>query len=123
MRSWRNWQTRKTKDLVGNSMQVQFLSTAPKTGKFERKRLKNARFLHFTPFLFLKNGAYVGRNYTRPKTARTREAAKIRFFPVPSVANRLPNAYKRCRLCSRLPCARLHSQPRIYNNVLAAQSL
>ena len=30
MRSWRNWQTRKTKDLVGNSMQVQFLSTAPK---------------------------------------------------------------------------------------------
>ena len=29
-RSWRNWQTRKTKDLVGNSMQVQFLSTAPK---------------------------------------------------------------------------------------------
>ena len=28
-RSWRNWQTRKTKDLVGNSMQVQFLSTAP----------------------------------------------------------------------------------------------
>ena len=31
MRSWRNWQTRKTKDLVGNSMQVQFLSTAPKT--------------------------------------------------------------------------------------------
>ena len=29
MRSWRNWQTRKTKDLVGNSMQVQFLSTAP----------------------------------------------------------------------------------------------
>ena len=29
MRSWRNWQTRKTKDLVGNTMQVQFLSTAP----------------------------------------------------------------------------------------------
>ena len=29
MRSWRNWQTRKTKDLVGNSMHVQFLSTAP----------------------------------------------------------------------------------------------
>ena len=33
MRSWRNWQTRKTKDLVGNSMQVQFLSTAPKTAE------------------------------------------------------------------------------------------
>lgn len=29
MRSWRNWQTRKTKDLVANTMQVQFLSTAP----------------------------------------------------------------------------------------------
>ena len=35
MRSWRNWQTRKTKDLVGNTMQVQFLSTAPKIGKDE----------------------------------------------------------------------------------------
>ena len=33
MRSWRNWQTRKTKDLVGNSMQVQFLSTAPQKRK------------------------------------------------------------------------------------------
>lgn len=29
MRSWRNWQTRKTKDLVVHTMQVQFLSTAP----------------------------------------------------------------------------------------------
>lgn len=29
MRSWRNWQTRKTKDLVANTMQVQFLSIAP----------------------------------------------------------------------------------------------
>ena len=36
MRSWRNWQTRKTKDLVGNSMQVQFLSTAPKTAISQR---------------------------------------------------------------------------------------
>ena len=36
MRSWRNWQTRKTKDLVGNSMQVQFLSTAPKITAPER---------------------------------------------------------------------------------------
>ncbi len=44
MRSWRNWQTRKTKDLVGNSMQVQFLSTAPK----KRKLIKfNLRFLFF----------------------------------------------------------------------------
>ena len=42
MRSWRNWQTRKTKDLVGNSMQVQFLSTAP------QKRKSHLRF----PFLF-----------------------------------------------------------------------
>ena len=42
MRSWRNWQTRKTKDLVGNSMQVQFLSTAP------QKRKSQAGF----PFLF-----------------------------------------------------------------------
>ena len=45
MRSWRNWQTRKTKDLVGNSMQVQFLSTAPKSAIFERKMLENADFL------------------------------------------------------------------------------
>ena len=45
MRSWRNWQTRKTKDLVGNSMQVQFLSTAPKSAIFERKRLESADFL------------------------------------------------------------------------------
>ena len=29
MRSWRNWQTRKTKDLVVHPMQVRFLSTAP----------------------------------------------------------------------------------------------
>ena len=29
MHSWRNWQTRKTKDLVGNSMQVQLLLSAP----------------------------------------------------------------------------------------------
>ena len=36
MRSWRNWQTRKTKDLVGNSMQVQFLSTAPKSGNYAK---------------------------------------------------------------------------------------
>ena len=36
MRSWRNWQTRKTKDLVGNSMQVQFLSTAPQKRKSHR---------------------------------------------------------------------------------------
>ena len=43
MRSWRNWQTRKTKDLVGNSMQVQFLSTAP------QKRKSHSRF----PFLFV----------------------------------------------------------------------
>lgn len=28
-RSWRNWQTRKTKDLVVHPMQVRFLSTAP----------------------------------------------------------------------------------------------
>ena len=30
MRSWRNWQTRKTKDLVSNIMEVQVLLTAPK---------------------------------------------------------------------------------------------
>ena len=44
MRSWRNWQTRKTKDLVGNSMQVQFLSTAPKSGKNGLKWLVFALF-------------------------------------------------------------------------------
>ena len=43
MRSWRNWQTRKTKDLVGNSMQVQFLSTAPQ----KRKSLSRFPFLLF----------------------------------------------------------------------------
>ena len=37
MRSWRNWQTRKTKDLVANTMQVQFLSTAPFMQFAERK--------------------------------------------------------------------------------------
>ena len=48
MRSWRNWQTRKTKDLVGNSMQVQFLSTAPRLdGNFDtRKVSKLPSFLH-----------------------------------------------------------------------------
>ena len=41
MRSWRNWQTRKTKDLVGNSMQVQFLSTAPRKGdNFDTKSIE-----------------------------------------------------------------------------------
>lgn len=30
MHSWRNWQTRKTKDLVERSMQVQLLLSAPK---------------------------------------------------------------------------------------------
>ena len=29
MHSWRNWQTRKTKDLVERSMQVQLLLSAP----------------------------------------------------------------------------------------------
>ena len=29
MRIWRNWQTRKTKDLVGNTLQVQILLSAP----------------------------------------------------------------------------------------------
>ena len=45
MRSWRNWQTRKTKDLVGNSMQVQFLSTAPKSGNY-------AKIMHKCPIFF-----------------------------------------------------------------------
>ena len=41
MRSWRNWQTRKTKDLVGNSMQVQFLSIAPRKGdNFDTKSIE-----------------------------------------------------------------------------------
>ena len=31
MHSWRNWQTRKTKDLVERSMQVHLLLSAPKT--------------------------------------------------------------------------------------------
>ena len=46
MRSWRNWQTRKTKDLVGNSMQVQFLSTAPKSGNY-------AKTMHKCPIFFV----------------------------------------------------------------------
>ena len=47
MRSWRNWQTRKTKDLVGNSMQVQFLSTAPKSGFFWRKIVEKGPIFYF----------------------------------------------------------------------------
>ena len=53
MRSWRNWQTRKTKDLVGNSMQVQFLSTAP------QKRKSHSRF----PFLFCRRQPCEMHNY------------------------------------------------------------
>ena len=45
-RSWRNWQTRKTKDLVGNSMQVQFLSTAPKSGDYAKTMHKCPIFLY-----------------------------------------------------------------------------
>ena len=33
--SWRNWQTRKTKDLVVNPMQVQLLLSAPRQTEFE----------------------------------------------------------------------------------------
>ena len=46
MRSWRNWQTRKTKDLVGNSMQVQFLSTAPKSDIYAKTTHTCPIFLH-----------------------------------------------------------------------------
>ena len=45
MRSWRNWQTRKTKDLVANTMQVQFLSTAPKYTGFCKNICKSPFFL------------------------------------------------------------------------------
>ena len=44
MRSWRNWQTRKTKDLVANTMQVQFLSTAPKYAGFCKNICKSLFF-------------------------------------------------------------------------------
>ena len=48
MRSWRNWQTRKTKDLVGNSMQVQFLSTAP-DGNYPNLS-ESYRFFLYNPY-------------------------------------------------------------------------
>ena len=54
MRSWRNWQTRKTKDLVGNSMQVQFLSTAP------NKRAPLAGAFLFGMFLSIRQELRVG---------------------------------------------------------------
>ena len=44
MRSWRNWQTRKTKDLVVNPMQVQFLSTAPNMQGICKKICKSLVF-------------------------------------------------------------------------------
>ena len=56
MRSWRNWQTRKTKDLVGNSMQVQFLSTAPK----KRKLIKfNLRFCFYYRKSYFTNSIFI----------------------------------------------------------------
>ena len=67
MRSWRNWQTRKTKDLVGNSMQVQFLSTAPKQGIYAENDAEaifdadatfaNSRLESFNVVLFCGNRA------------------------------------------------------------------
>ena len=54
MRSWRNWQTRKTKDLVGNSMQVQFLSTAP------QKRESQRGVPFFVCFVFFRQELRVG---------------------------------------------------------------
>ncbi len=55
MRSWRNWQTRKTKDLVGNSMQVQFLSTAPRLdGNFDTRKVSKL------PSFLRKNGKKQG---------------------------------------------------------------
>ena len=44
LRSWRNWQTRKTKDLVANPMQVQFLSTAPEYAGFCKNICKSLFF-------------------------------------------------------------------------------
>ncbi len=44
MRPWRNWQTRKTKDLVVNPMQVQLLSVAPK-----KETPKRVSFFGITP--------------------------------------------------------------------------
>ena len=50
MRSWRNWQTRKTKDLVANTMQVQFLSIAP--SKYNPNRiLVKSEWFGFTLYL------------------------------------------------------------------------
>ena len=62
MRSWRNWQTRKTKDLVGNSMQVQFLSTAPKSGNYAKTMHKCPIFLHIWRVYAVKNWFFWQKN-------------------------------------------------------------
>ena len=64
MRSWRNWQTRKTKDLVGNSMQVQFLSTAPKT--VDNHSVVHGFFAHAT--VARTSYLYAGSREKRPRT-------------------------------------------------------
>ena len=54
MRSWRNWQTRKTKDLVANTMQVQFLSTAPEYTGF-CKNICKSLFFHVVVCIIIKS--------------------------------------------------------------------
>ena len=63
MRSWRNWQTRKTKDLVGNSMQVQFLSTAP------QKRESQTRDSLFCCSFDSRANCIIACRFTRETTA------------------------------------------------------
>ena len=67
MRVWRNWQTRKTKDLVGNTMQVQFLSTAPRRRKARNKTAwQNAKLFSFTPASPFPKNLCRGKSFWEP---------------------------------------------------------
>ena len=73
MRSWRNWQTRKTKDLVVHTMQVQFLSTAPKKGS-------SMSFLFSCPANSIHNSilqTVKKRKNMKPHTRRTQPLKKF----------------------------------------------
>ena len=77
-RSWRNWQTRKTKDLVGNSMQVQSLSTAPKI----------AELLAEYRYFFVVDRLQEAHNYMQVHARNT--ATHNAYFPQASPVFRRP---------------------------------
>ena len=101
MRSWRNWQTRKTKDLVGNSMQVQFLSTAPQ----RRKSLSRFPFLFYV-FLDRNWGTSCPLRKTSTMFFRDETSKRISFAFAVTECKENHTLHEKCRFAraNGLPC-------------------